>query len=108
MAIFEEPVIPSSLLCIGLVLIHAIGTTQMSLVIFYCLQYLSPSVTSLLTSLQLVVLLCLQYTLLKDIQPAHNNWEEIVGAVCCFMGAILGPLWQLRAHNKLNKPELPD
>ena len=46
-------------------------------------------------SFQLVVLLILQYTVLKDIQPGHGNWLELLGAALVFAGVVGAPVWHL-------------
>ena len=100
MGILETPVMPTSPMCVLLLLGHAIGTSQISVVTPWCLQYLSPTVCGLIYSLQLVLLLLMQYTVLKDIQPGNGNWVEILGAVVCFLGIIGGPTWHLYKESK--------
>ena len=102
MGILETPVMPASPICILLLLGHALGSSQISVILPWCLQYLSPTVCALVNSLQMVVLLTLQYTALKDIQPGHGNWVEILGAVACFIGIVVGPTWHMIKGNKTN------
>ena len=100
MGILETPVMPTNPKCILLLLGHAIGTSQISVVLPWCLQYLSPTVCGLVNSLQMVVLLILQYTVLKEVQPGHDNWVEIIGAVVCLVAVIAGPTWHLYKESK--------
>ena len=88
----EEPILQQSPLCLGLLLGHAVGTTQKAFVFFYALQYLSPSVVAMVNSSELVILLVLQYTIMKEINPGNGNWVEIVGAMLCFVAIMAVPL----------------
>ena len=99
MGFLETPVMPTSPLCIILLLGHAVGTSQIGIILPWCLQYLSPSICAMVNSFSLVVLLMLQYTALKDIQPGHGNWVEILGAVLCFIGIVACPTWHLYKGN---------
>ena len=93
MGIFEQPTLLRSWFCIGMLLIHCVGTTMYSLILPWSLQYLSPTLSALLSSCRLVILVLLQYTIMRDIKPGLQNWVEIFGACVCFIGVIGGPLW---------------
>ena len=95
MLIFEEPVFLQSSFCIGLLLLHCIGTTSMSVSQPWCLQYLRPTVLGMLFSWKLVIMVILQHTIMRDIKPGLQNWVEILGAVICFFGMIGGPLTEI-------------
>ena len=95
MLIFEEPVFLQSRFCIGILLLHCIGTTSMSVSQPWCLQYLRPTVIGMLTSLKLVIMVILQHTIMREIKPGLQNWVEILGAVICFFGMIGGPLTEI-------------
>ena len=95
MSFTEKAVFPMSLLCVTMLLIHCIGATQINVIEPYCLKYVSPLVTSIIQTTHLVVLLVLQYTLLRDVLPGNQNWVEILGGVISFLTAVLGPLVHL-------------
>ena len=92
MLIFESPVFVQSTFCIGLLLMHCLGTTAVSLGVQWTLQYMRPSVCGMMGTLQLVIFMVYQYTFLKDIKPGLHNWVEILGAVICCLGILGGPL----------------
>ena len=101
MGTIEEPVILSGIVCNLLLIAHAIGTAQISVVVPWCLQYLTTSTVAMVESLHLVVLLVLQYTVLRDVRPGHENWVEVLGAVICFTGLVLGPTWHICKQRKV-------
>ena len=95
MGLKESPTLPSNPLCFGLLFVHAIGTALYAVNMPYCMQYIPPTVFAFIRSLQLVVLLVLQYTALSHVLPGLGNWLEILGAVLCIIGCMIGSLWQL-------------
>ena len=95
MGVKETPTLPNNPLCFGLLIVHAFGTALYSTNFPYCMQYIPPTVFAFIRSLQLVVLLVLQYSALSDVLPGLGNWLEIFGAVLCFIGCTIGSLWQL-------------
>ena len=42
-----------------------------------------------------MILVAMQYTLMRNILPAKENWLEILGAVLCFFGSIGGTTYEL-------------
>ena len=92
MLIFEEPVFPHSSFCIGMLITHCLGTTTVSICRAWSLQYIRPTVCSLVFASRIVIMVILQYTIMRDIKPGLQNWVEILGAVICFFGTVGGPL----------------
>ena len=94
MLIMEEPVLPSDLLCILSLLGHCIAIAVGAIIVPFVLETLSAALTNLLQSLNLVTLVIMQYTLMRNILPAKENWLEILGAVLCFFGSIGGRTYE--------------
>ncbi len=103
MAIFETPVLPTEPFCIFLLLLQAITACQHSLLFQWVMRHLSPSVVVLLLTNEIVLLLVFQYTILRDIQPSHENVIEIVGLVVCVLGVVVAPFWDL--YNSVQEKE---
>ena len=101
MGVKETPTLPSNPLCFGLLIVHTFGTALYSVNFPYAMQYIPPTVFAFIQSLQLVVLLVLQYTALNKVLPGLGNWPEIFGAVLCFIGCMTGSLWQLVEEKRL-------
>ena len=95
MLIMEEPVLPSDFLCILSLLGHCIVIAIYVIIVPFVLETLSAALTNLLQSLNLVILVIMQYTLMRNILPAKENWLEVLGAVLCFVGSIGGTTYEL-------------
>ena len=95
MLIVEEPVLPSDLLCILSLLGHCIAIAIGFIIVPFVLETLSAALINLLQSVILVTLVVMQYTLMRDILPAKENWLEVLGAVLCFFGSICGTTYEL-------------
>ena len=89
----ETLALPSNPLCIGLLILHCFGTSIHTSLMSRCAEYIPKHVFIIERSLQFVVLIILQYTILSGIQPGHGNWVEILGAVATFVSGIVGPVW---------------
>ena len=92
MLIFEEPVFLQSVFCIGILILHCVGTSTISVLVPWSLQYISPTVCTLVCASRMVVMVIFQYTIMYNIKPGLQNWVELLGAVICFFGMIGGPL----------------
>ena len=93
----ETFVFPSSTLCVTLLFGHSLGVTASSIFMITASFHVPPNLLSLLMALEIIWTLCLQYTLLKDINPGYRNISEIIGAVLVLTANILGPfyaIWQ--------------
>ena len=105
MLIMEEPVLPSDLLCILSLLGHCIVIAIGAIVNPFALETLSAALTNLLQSLNLVILVIMQYTLMRNILPAKENWLEILGAILCFFGSIGGTTYELLTQKYAQQEE---
>ena len=98
MLTLETMVFPSEGLCILILLLHGVSSTQTVLCSPFCLQYLSPPQYSFIVTMHMAVLLALQYTVLSDIQPGNGNWVEILGGIICIAACLLGPATDIIQH----------
>ena len=105
MMLTETPTFPSSGFCIGLILTHCVTAATNTILWPFCLQYLSASVATMTHTSEVIVLMILQYTILKPVMPGLGNWLEIFGSVLCFFGLIGGPLWQIIRQRYETKSE---
>ena len=95
MLILEQPAFPLATLCVMSLFAHCVATAVHSVIVPFCLQYLSPPSANIFRSLNLVSLVVLQYTLMRNILPAKENWMEVMGAVLCLFGSVGGTIYEL-------------
>ena len=95
---FESVSAPGCALCWSLLFFHCIGS--ITLVLPWCVNYISPNICNLLAANKLVILTIMQYTVLRDIKPGLENWLEVLGTVVCFVGVIGGSLWDVLANHR--------
>ncbi len=75
-----------------LVLANGIGASSLTMFSLLANQITSSLVVQLTSSLHIIMLLIGQYTLLKDINPGHQNLLEILGVCVVFIGSGLIPI----------------
>ena len=85
MLIFESPVLLRSSFCIGLLVMHCLGVTSVSLATQWSLQYIRPAVCAIIYTLDLVIMIIFQYTFLKDIKLGFHNWVGNPGSCDLFL-----------------------
>jgi drug/metabolite transporter (DMT)-like permease len=101
MVSFEEVTFLPPGMCLGLLLLHCLGTSAASVAPAWCLKYITPSVCAMITTSKMGIMVGFQYTLLADVQPGLHNWLEVFGAVLCFCGMLGGPLTEIiNAHQR--------
>ena len=86
MLIFEEPVFPHFSFCIGMLILHCLGTTAISLCTPWSLQYIRPTVCSLVCASRMVIMVIFQYTIMRDIKPGLQNWWRFWELWYVFLG----------------------
>ena len=74
-----------------LVLGHSTASAVAFFTTMYACQIIGGIRASLVFSLQIVVMLVLQYSLMKSIMPGHQNWVEVLGAGIILFGVVLQP-----------------
>ncbi len=75
-----------------LVLANGIGASSLTMFSLLANQITSSLIVQLTSSLHIIMLLVGQYTLLKDINPGHQNLMEILGVCVVFIGSGLIPI----------------
>ncbi len=103
MAIFETPTFPSGAPCILLLFGHCISATWCTIFLTTCILLIPPLMAGILKSGQPVFFLLAQYTVLRHVNPGHQNAVEVVGAVIVVMGNAFGPVYQLFTEMKKDK-----
>jgi hypothetical protein len=96
MLLFDDPVLLTSPLCIGLVVIHCVGVQQALLTVQWSIQYLSPSILTMAYGIPVMVELIGQYVAVKYITHPFD-YCKIFGAVLCGIGVIGGPVCHMVA-----------
>ena len=87
----EDFVITLMLKQLLLVLGHSVASVVSFFTTMYTCQMIGGIRASLVFSLQMVVMLILQYTLMSSIMPGHHNWIEVLGAFIILFGVALQP-----------------
>ena len=103
MFVMENPMFPTTPLCISMLFLHSFATSQGTLTAAFCMQYISPVVFAVMSSLGLAFQMMYQYTFFKAINPGLGNWVEVLGAVLCVLGNATGPILKIIQSWKYNK-----
>ena len=99
MGISEIPRLPRNDICWGLFLGQVIPTGAGSLFVNVAAQLIPPAPLTILLTGEIIVTAILQYTVLKVINPGHQNWEEIAGIILLTIGNALVAairIWEAR------------
>ena len=88
----EDFVITLTVKQLLLVLGHSVAAVVSFYTAVYTCQMIGGIRATLVFSLQTVVMLILQYTLMRSIMPGHHNWIEVLGAGFILFGAALQPV----------------
>lgn len=99
----ETLTFPKSTTCIVLLVAHSAASSAASLFSVSAVPLISPVTYSLLSSLQLVLYLVAQSTVLKMVNPGHGNWEEVVGAVLVLFASVAEPVSKIYKHWRDNR-----
>ena len=105
MLITEEPVLPSDLPCMLSLLGHCISIAVAANIVSFIMKTLPTPLVNILQSLNLVSLIVLQCTLMRNIVPAKGNWLEALGAVLCLFGSIGGTVYEMIKQNYAEQDE---
>ena len=105
MVVVEKPVLPQLPACWGLWAGHSLCGGAAA-VLASCAILKIPSVSvSYISALDTVLLGILQYTLLKSIQPGHQNWVEVTGMALIVLGNAFRRLLQNMTLNCCHKKD---
>ena len=92
MLIFETPSSPSHSLDISAFVLHCTGFAMLTLLHLNALCLLNGANVAVVFSAKIPVLVCLQYTLLKQYHTGHDNVWEKLGIAASFVGLVLTPV----------------
>lgn len=96
----ETPTFPTSPICILLLLGHSACAAAASILAVTAVSLISPVTYSLLNSLQLVLFLVAQYTVLKNVNLGYGNWAEVVGAILVLCASIFEATYTVYTRGK--------
>ena len=95
MGIFETPMLPQHYTCQLLLAGHAISVGVVNICFTVAMILVSPQLFSLILNVKLGLLLCAQYTVLRNVNPGHRNVMEIVGGIVVFLSSCVSPMHSL-------------
>ena len=84
---------------VALLLGHGMGAASYSTLNIYAQQKLTPVTWAMMDNSKLVLNFILQYTLLRNIQPGHRNFLEILGALVAIVAIVGAVVLDLKADN---------
>ena len=82
------------------ILVHCIASAMNTYFTIYSTQKIGGVEFSLVSSLQVILNLVVQYVLMGRIMPGHRNWMEVVGAIILVIGAAISPLFEMVQLNR--------
>ena len=92
----------------GLLMVHAVFASVDSVLVVLIVSLIGPLESSILFSLAILIMVCLQYTIMSSYIPGHRNWLEVVGAIVNFIGVLLSPTIDLTVLYKYSNPSFND
>ena len=95
MMFVENPVIPTTSQCICYFLLHILGLALGGTLLVVGYQVVAPFVGTLILSLEVVLLVVAQYTILSHVNPGHRNVWEIFGVLVILLANIMRPIKSL-------------
>ena len=93
--IFESPKVPENALDIILCIAYALAVAICSLTFIISLNYISAVLFTIITSVEIPLLLVAQQTILNDIGPYSAGPFQICGALLVFLAVVTRPLLQI-------------
>ena len=95
MPVFEDPALPSSSVCMLLLLGHAAGLGISNICTQRAFQVFQPTIVALASRLYLVIAFVAQRTVMKSINAGIQNSWEIVGVSLVLIGNSISPVHEL-------------
>jgi hypothetical protein len=95
MMFVENTVIPTTSQCICYLLLHILGLALGGTLAVVGYQVVAPFVGTLILSLEVVLLVVAQYTILSHVNPGHRNVWEIFGVLVILLANIMRPIKSL-------------
>ncbi len=96
---FENPVLHLNIKDTLLTLGHGFGVAGAYVTLDLFSKYATSTIIAMVKPLTLVVFLACQYSILKHIQPGHQNIGEVLGVILVVIGNILAAFSQNNNKN---------
>ena len=98
----ETPVLITDLTTIGFATLHAIGASVGSIGMSFACMYIAPSRVSLVQSFNIIIVLFLQYTVLRNGLFGRMNAAEVIGTLTVCFSIILSIISSLNEVNHID------
>ncbi len=95
MLIFESVTLPQSVADLLYILGHAVSYALVLPCLLYATSSISGQTLSIMSSLQTIIMVAAQYSVLREILPGHRNWEELFGVFLVICGSILPSMYDV-------------
>ncbi len=92
MIMFEIFTLPQTVDDLLYMLAHSLSYAGVILCMLYATKTVSGHTICIMSSLQMILMLAAQYSILEEILPGHRNWQELVGVFLSLAGSILPPV----------------
>ena len=89
MLIFETPRLPTGPYDILNIVLHCLCFALLWPFYMYAVKYISGNTCNIIYSMNVVLMLIAQYTILSSILPGKRNWIEVLGVVLVLSGSTL-------------------
>ena len=89
MLIFERPCIPTGSYDILNIVLHCLCFAILWPFYMYAVKYISGNTCNIIFSMNVVLMLIAQYTILSSVLPGKRNWIEVLGVVLVLSGSTL-------------------
>ncbi len=95
MLIFETFTLPQTVDDLLYMLGHSLSYAGVILCMLYATKTVSGHTICIMSSLQTILMLAAQYSILEEILPGHHNWQELTGVFLCLAGSMLPPVYDI-------------
>ena len=91
-----------------LLFVHSLCASIDHLMTVVAVSLIGSLESSIVFSFEVIIFMCLQYSLMSSYIPGHKNWLEVMGAIVNSIGALLPPAIDLIALYKYSNPSIND
>ena len=99
MLLLETPSFPTGQWDILNIILHCLCFAVMWAPYMYAVKHVSANACNVIYSMNVVLMLITQYTILSCIMPGHRNWIEFLGVILVLTGSMLNSLVEIcRQH----------
>ncbi len=92
---FERFTLPQTVDDLLYMLGHSLSYAGVILCMLYATKTVSGHTICIMSSLQTILMVAAQYSILQQILPGHRNWQELTGVFLCLAGSILPPVYDI-------------